>query len=173
MNQDALSLTHPGRLGEHPIGREDNGREDSGLLQIYLACERIQGKGEDSLCERILRVATTDGESCHGLPNTKSFHPLPQCSNRPGNLIARNKGQGWAMTSLARPQIGIVHPCIGNLYQDLSRAWLLNGHIASFKHLWPAEARYHDRFHNCLCPFLALSLPADQRIAVHTVQSSD
>ena len=34
-----------------------------GLLQIYLACERIQGEGEDGLCERILRVATADGES--------------------------------------------------------------------------------------------------------------
>src|SRR5579859_333903 len=88
----------------------------------------------------------------------KSFHSLSQCSNRPGNLIARNKGQGWAMTSLARPQIGIVHPCIGNLDQELSRSWLPNGHIASFKHLWPTEARYHYSFHQCLCPFLSLSL---------------
>src|SRR5581483_11400557 len=173
MNQYALSLTHPGRLCEHPIGREDDGREDSGLLQIYLACECIQGKGEGGQCWHKLRVATTEGESCYGLPNTEPFHPFPQCSNSPGNLIARNKRQGWAMASLARPQIGIVHACIGNLDQDLSRSWLPNGHIASFKHLWPAEARYHYSFHQCLCPFLSLSLPADQQIAVHTVQSSD
>lgn len=60
------------------------------------------------------------------------------------------------MTSLARPQIDIVHPCIGNLDQDLSWSWLGNRHIASFRHLWPAEARYHYCFHQCLSPFLCL-----------------